>query len=280
MSDTDPIIPAWSWQFEPDQLRKVPALSIPGPITKEWAYGGATGAGVKVGVIDSGIDDEHPSVGAVEGWAHIEYDAKAEGEVRITEGHHRDVVGHGTACAGIIRSLAPEVSLYSIKVLGIFPSGKSVVFAAGLKWAIEHGIQVVNMSLSTPKRDYFSLFHELADEAYFKHMMLVSAINNVESPSYPSQYSSVFSVAAHRGKDPFSFSYNPAPPVEFGAPGIDVDVAWAEGSTIKATGNSFAAPHITGLVALILSKHPGLTPFHMKTILHSLADNATRTTRG
>ena len=62
--------------------------------------------------------------------------------------------------------------------------------------------------------------------------------------------------------------------MEFGAPGIDVDVAWANGSVIKSTGNSFAAPHITGLIARILSKHPGLTPFQMKTILASIADNA------
>jgi subtilisin family serine protease len=62
--------------------------------------------------------------------------------------------------------------------------------------------------------------------------------------------------------------------VEFGAPGIDIEVPWSGGSTIEATGNSFAAPHIAGLVTRILSKHPGLTPFQMKTILHALADNA------
>jgi subtilisin family serine protease len=104
-------------------------------------------------------------------------------------------------------------------------------------------------------------------------MMLVSAVNNVPSPSYPSLYSSVFSVASHSRNDPFSFDYNPSPPVEFGAPGIDVDVAWENGSRITATGNSFAAPHITGVIAKILGKHPELTPFQMKTILFALADN-------
>jgi subtilisin family serine protease len=104
--------------------------------------------------------------------------------------------------------------------------------------------------------------------------MLVSAINNVPAPSYPSQYSSVFSVAAHEGKDPLHWDYNPSPPVEFGAPGIDVEVPWQKGKTIRSTGNSFAAPHIAGIVTRILSKHPGLTPFQMKTILHALADNS------
>jgi len=55
----------------------------------------------------------------------------------------------------------------------------------------------------------------------------------------------VLSVASHEGQDPYTFYYNPEPPVEFGAPGIDVRVAWAEGAWITATGNSFAAPHLT-----------------------------------
>jgi subtilisin family serine protease len=107
--------------------------------------------------------------------------------------------------------------------------------------------------------------------------MLVSAINNVVAPSFPSQFSGVFSVAAHDGRDPFRFDANPHPPVEFGAPGIDIEVAWTGGGFITATGNSFAAPHIAGLVARILGKHPGLTPYEMKTVLLALADNAAAT---
>jgi subtilisin family serine protease len=194
--------------------------------------------------------------------------------VRKVEGPHGDLFGHGTACAGIIRIAAPDCRLHSIRVLGERLTGKGVVFAAGLEWAIEHGFQVVNMSLSTGREDYFSVFHELADEAYFKGVMLVCAVNNVAGASYPSEYASVFSVAAHDAKDPFGFDYNPSPPAEFGAPGIDVEIAWSAGSTIVTTGNSFAAPHIAGLIARILSKHPGLTPFQMKTVLHAIADNA------
>lgn len=194
--------------------------------------------------------------------------------MRKVEGPHGDLFGHGTACAGIIRIAAPDCRLHSIRVLGERLTGKGVVFAAGLEWAIEHGFQVVNMSLSTGKEDYFSVFHELADEAYFKGVMLVCAVNNVAGASYPSEYASVFSVAAHDAKDPFGFDYNPSPPAEFGAPGIDVEIAWSAGSTIVTTGNSFAAPHIAGLIARILSKHPGLTPFQMKTVLHAIADNA------
>lgn len=268
--------PAWSEQFEEETLKETSPLPLDGPITKEWAWGGATGAGVKVGIIDSGVDAGHPDVREVAGGVILEYAAEEEHEYRAIEGPHDDLFGHGTACAGIIRKAAPECEIYSIRVLGRDLSGRGVVFAGGLRWAIEQGLHVVNLSLSTSKRDFFNLFHELTDEAYFKNMMLISAINNVRARSYPSQYSSVFSVAAHRGTDPFVFDYNPSPPVEFGAPGINIEVPWANHGYTTSTGNSFAAPHVAGLVARILSKHPRLTPFQMKTILHEIADNAVR----
>ena len=89
-------------------------------------------------------------------------------------------------------------------------------------------------------------------------------------------YASVISVASHDIADPYLFYYNPQPPVEFGAPGIDVRVAWLDGGWITATGNSFAAPHIAGLVTRILSKHPDLTVFQMKVVLRALSANIAR----
>jgi subtilisin family serine protease len=266
--------PAWSWQFDEGALGRAPGLDLEGPITKEWAWGGATGAGVRVAVVDSGIDADHPSVNGVSGGVVLEFDADEEDGFRLVEGAHGDLYGHGTACAGIIRAVAPECELYSVRVLGAKLTGKGFIFAEGLRWALRNGMHVMNLSLSTGKADYYGEFHEIADEAYFRSAMLVSAINNVQGPSYPSEYSSVFSVAAHDGRDPFSLDYNPTGPVEFGAPGIDLEVAWQDGSTIEATGNSFAAPHIAGLIARILSKHPGLTPFQVKTVLAAVADNA------
>jgi subtilisin len=266
--------PAWSWQFAPGHLQPVDATAVPFPISRQWAWANSTGQGVKVAVVDSGIDPDHPAVGAVAGGAACDHDPTAPGGVRVTEGQHADVFGHGTACAGIIRRLAPDAELYSVRVLGRRLTGKGVVFAAGVRWAIEHRMQVVNLSLSTGKRDHFALFHELADLAYFRGVMLVGAVNNVPAPSYPSQYASVFSVAANQHTDPFAITYNPAPPVEFGAPGIDLEVAWLDGRMVTATGNSFAAPHVAGLIARILAKHPGLTPFEVKTVLRACATNA------
>ena len=96
------------------------------------------------------------------------------------------------------------------------------------------------MSLSTGKRDYFELFHELADEAYFRRIVLVSAVNNVDSPSYPLAVCLRAVVAAHAGKARSSSTtirilrWN-------SAPGIDIEVPWLNGGTIEATGNSCAA---------------------------------------
>jgi subtilisin len=265
--------PAWAWQFDRAVLPHL-AASLPTEITRDWAFGDTTGKGVKVAVIDSGIENGHPSVGWVAGGAVLVPDAAAPRGVRTVEGPHDDLFGHGTACAAIIRHAAPDAEIYSVRVLGERLTGRGLVFAEAIRWAIDHGMQVVNLSLSTSRQDYYGLFHELTDEAYFKRTMLVCAINNVRGPSYPSQYASVFSVAAHDGTDPFGFDYNPAPPVEFGAPGIDLEVAWSGGKTIRATGNSFAAPHIAGLIARLLGKHPDLTPFQVKSVLMALADNA------
>ena len=226
-------------------------------------------------VVDSGIEYDHPALGnCVRGGVVVEYDEAAENNVRIeSEEQPFDSAGHGTACAGIIHALAPQAEIYSVRVLGRDMHGRAIQFAAGLDWATEHGMQVVNLSLSTSKEEYFGLFHDLADQAYFKNVNLVSAVNNIPAPSYPSLYSSVISVAAHAGHDPFIYYYNPSPPVEFGAPGIDVEVAWNNKQYVISTGNSFAAPHIAGIVALIRAKHPELTPFQVKTVLLACATN-------
>jgi subtilisin family serine protease len=224
-------------------------------------------------VVDSGVDAAHPAVGAIGRAVSLRWDPEAE-EVVSTEGPHDDLFGHGTACAGLIRHAAPDAAVWSVRVLGSRLTGKGVVFAAGLRWAIAQGARVVNLSLSTGREDYFGLFHEIADEAAFAGVVLVCAANNVPAPTYPAQFSSVISVAAHDGRDPFCLDANPAPPVDFGAPGVDVQVPWLTGSTIVATGNSFAAPHVTGLVARLLSKHPHLTPYEVKTVLRAVASNA------
>jgi subtilisin family serine protease len=274
----DPNLPAWSEQFTEEAIQQLTASGPLAKLSPEWAWGGSTGKGVRVAVVDSGVEYDHPALeDCVRGGVVVEYDEAAENYVRIEPDEQPcDYAGHGTACAGIIHSLAPQAEIYSVRVLGKDMHGRAIQFAAGLDWATEHAMQVVNLSLSTSVEEYFGLFHDLADQAYFKNVNLVSAVNNLPAPSYPSLYSSVISVAAHSGHDPFIYYYNPTPPVEFGAPGIDVDVAWNNKQYVTSTGNSFAAPHIAGIVALIRAKHPELTPFQIKTVLFACAANTRR----
>ncbi|HEX5395672.1 MAG TPA: S8 family serine peptidase [Candidatus Limnocylindria bacterium] len=263
---------AWSEPFAGhDQLARVAGLRT---VDRDWAWGGADGRGVTVAIIDSGVERDHPKVrGRLVESVAVRINDEGEPVVEPDESGV-DLFGHGTACAGIIIGLAPAVEIVSVRVLGADLKGKGVAFAAGLEWAVERRVQVANLSLSSKSETLFPIFHELADDAYFNNVVLVSAANNVPVPSYPSLFASVISVAGHAEPDPLRFYYNPAPPVEFGAWGVDVPIAWKDGAEIVATGNSFAAPHIAGLVALIVSKHPGLTPFEVKSILAATADNA------
>jgi len=242
----------------------------PDTVDREWAWGGSTGRGARVCVIDSGVDPGHPAVGAVSGaWA-----AEPSGEsIAIVEEAAQDPVGHGTAAAGIVRSLAPECDLYSVRVLGEGNIGTGRALLAGLEWAIEQGFELVNMSLATTRREFVAELHRLADAAYFNGTLLVCSAHNMIMESYPWRFAAVVSVGSHEEPDPFTFFYNPQPPVEFYARGVDVEVPWADKSVITATGNSFAAPHITGIAALILGKHPELTPFQLKSMLYMTAAN-------
>lgn len=276
--DEELLRPAWSQQFTPETIQVLLAQGPFAKITPEWAWGGSTGKGIRVAVVDSGVEYDHPELEkSVRGGVIVEYDSKAKNNFRIKpDDQPADVSGHGTACAGIIHSIAPEAEIYSVRVLGRNMGGRAIQFAAGLDWAIENDMQVVNLSLSTSLEEFFGLFHDLADQAYFKNMNLICAVNNIPEPSYPSLFSSVISVAAHEGKDPFTYYYNTKPPVEFGAPGIDIEVAWNKGQYMTCTGNSFAAPHIAGITALIRAKHPELTPFQLKTVLLACAANTKR----
>jgi subtilisin family serine protease len=262
-------LPAWSLPATAGESIRLPA-TWPERVTREWAFGGSTGAGVRVCVLDSGIELDHPLVGTVQRSVAV---TRNGDEISVADDTAGDLCGHGTACAGIIRALAPECDLTSVRVLGEGYTGSAAVLLGGLEWAIEQGFQIVNMSLSTTKKQYAEELHELADAAYFKRTMLVASAHNMPVESFPWRFSSVVSVGSHEETDPFAYFYNPTPPVEFFARGLSLDVAWLGGGTVNSTGNSFATPHIAGICALILGKHPELTPFQLKSVLHLTSNN-------
>jgi subtilisin len=267
-----PRAPAWSVPAAGPEPAPWPA-GWPDALTREWAWGGSTGSGVRVCVLDSGVEGGHRRVGSLECAYAVSDDG---GEPRVHEDDARDLSGHGTAAAGIVRGLAPDCSLSSVRVLGEGLRGSGPVLLAGLRWAIEQEFDIINMSLSTSKSQFVHVLHELADSAYFGRTLLVTAAHNMAVESFPWKFASVISVGSHGSEDPFEFFYNTRPPVEFFAHGIRVDVAWRDGGETRASGNSFATPHIAGIAALVLGKHPGLTPFQLKSVLYLTASNVQR----
>lgn len=268
---TSAVRPAWA---KDSLMVRVDRHAPLAALTPEWAFGGATGRGVRVAVVDSGVDADHPVLeGSVDIGDGVDFAVDPSGEVIATHGPHGDVFGHGTACAGIIHVLAPEARITSVRVLGPNLSGKAAAFHAGLVWAVEQGFDVINLSLGTGKKEWALAFHDICDRAYFGNSFVVTAANNVNRPSYPSLFASVASVACNTSADALRFHANPDPPTEFLARGIDVEVPWLDGRTTVTTGNSFAAPHIAAFAALIKSKHPELRPFQLKAALWATSAN-------
>jgi subtilisin len=263
-------LPAWSLPAGTAESLALPT-EWPGRVTREWAWGGSTGESVRVCILDSGIEADHPLVGELSGAVAVEV---GEGdEISVVDDVEGDLCGHGTACAGIVRSLAPDCELFSVRVLGAGFTGSGSALLGGLRWAVEQGFQVINMSLSTTKSQFAGMLHEVADRAYFRRTVLVASAHNMPVESYPWRFSSVISVGSHEEPDAQTFYYNPNPPVEFFARGVDVEVAWLGRTQARSTGNSFATPHMSGICALILGKHPELTPFQLKSALYLTATN-------
>ena len=270
MSEPDDDLPAWSLRRDDPRTHGLPH-PWPHRIERDWAWGGSDGSGVSVAIVDSGIDPTHEFVRSVQ--RSVAVDRGEDGLPYVHEDPLGDVAGHGTACAGIVREIAPAVDLWSVRVLGEGNKGGANALLAGLRWAVEEGAQVINLSLSTPKRETAALLHDIADAAYFGRTVIVAAAHNLDVKSYPWRFASVISVASHDGDDPFEFLYNPEPPVEIFARGVDIEIAWLDHGKIVAAGNSFATAYVTGICALILAKHPELTPFQLKTVLRETATN-------
>jgi len=230
----------------------------------------ATGKGVTVAIIDSGIDAGHPDL---DGRVVESVEARIEGNRVIFDSSDAgDSAGHGTACAGIIARIAPDAKFSSIKVLGAGGLGDGQVFLAGLEYAIKKKFKVINLSLGTTKPQFFSPLHDMLDRAYQAGCIVVAAANNLPQPSFPSVFSSsLISVFKSEETDPLNFGFHYGEIIELTAPGVNVRTAWLGGGHRNLTGNSFACPHIAGIVARLIEGYPNLTPFQVKSALYAIA---------
>jgi hypothetical protein len=218
-----------------------------------------TGFEIKVAILDTGIDLEHPDLkGNIKGDINIVKPKKSA----------NDDNGHGTHIAGIVAAVdndigvigtGPEISLYAVKVLDNQGRGWESDLIDGLDWCIDYGMQVVNMCFGSLE-DNVS-FHEAIFRAYDAGIILVaSAGNNGEyggAIEYPAKYPETIAVSAIGEDDHFaSFSSN-GPEIDLTAPGVDIKSTYKNGSYRIMSGTSMSAPHVTGTVALVLNTELG-----------------------
>ncbi|MFV0390199.1 MAG: S8 family serine peptidase [Pyrinomonadaceae bacterium] len=246
---------------------EIPVSSV--PFNKRWET--CEGKGVSIALIDSGVDVSHPALKGKIAKLYESY--KDDKKISFRETDVGDSAGHGTACAGIISSLAPQAEITSIRVLGESGLGDGFAFLAGLDFAISQGFRVINLSLGTTKQQFVVPLRDLLDRAYQAGCVVVAAANNLPQPSFPSVFSSsLIAVSKSTEQDPLKFCFRFGHVIELVAPGVNVRTTWLNGGYKQLTGNSFACPHIVGIIARMLEADPNLTPFEVKSILYRIAN--------
>ena len=231
-----------------------------------------TGRGIKVAVIDSGVERTHEALDGMELADDIAV-VNDTLQLRVIDGNGTDAYGHGTAIAEIIRRIAPEVSIGSFRVLDAALASRTAIIQEGVRQALDRGYHVLNCSFGCRgEARYVMSYKEWVDESYLKGRHVVAACNNFDFsvPEWPGHFPTVITVNMARTRG-HQFFYSPTQLAEFAAAGENIDVAWAGGSRKCVTGSSYAAPVMSGLLARLLSVHPSLRPLEAKALLHRLA---------
>jgi len=251
-------------------------------------HGYNKGTGVKVAIIDTGIDYAHPDLDAnyMGGYDFVNNDADP-----------KDDHGHGTHCAGIVAAedndigvigVAPKAYLYAVKVLNSKGSGYLSNVILGIQWSVNNGMQVVSMSLGTST--YSTSLKDACDKAYAAGLVLVAAAGNsgdgnpnTNEYSYPAAYDSVIAVGATDKSDTAPSWSNSGPYLELAAPGISIySTLPTYGVTLSGTygydygtlsGTSMACPHVAGTAALVIASDSTLTNVGVRTCLKTTADD-------
>jgi subtilisin family serine protease len=227
---------------------------------------------VRIAVIDSGVEVDHP---ALPGLTLVDdlHVIDAGVQIEVKPGDGSDVYGHGTAVTGVIRRIAPDAQIGSIRVLGANLGSRTVIIREGVRQAIDRGYHILNCSFGCGLPEHIFQYKEWIDEAYLKGIHVVSACNNYDftTPEWPGYFPSVVTTNMARFDEDHTFFYKPGHLVEFAARGVDVTLPWNNHATKEVTGSSFAAPIMSALLARLVSEMPGLAPLEAKSILHRLA---------
>jgi subtilisin len=237
------------------------------------AWGCSRGKGVRVAVLDTGID-----------WNHPDLRPNVRGAVSFVPGETAmDGNSHGTHCAGTIAAaingagvvgVAPEASLYAVKVLSNGGSGNWSWLIAGINWCIQNKMHVGSMSLGGPSAP--TALEAICNAAFNAGILLVAAAGN-DGPNnpvnVPGRYKNVVAVSAIDGNNaiaPFSCR---GPEIEICAPGVQVLSTVPGGGYGNKSGTSMACPHVAGAAAVIWGAHRFANNVAIWNLLGSTADN-------
>lgn len=265
-------LPAEAFIFE-DQP-SVLAETVPQGVSQikaPAAWGASRGKGIRVAVLDTGID-----------WTHPDLAANVKGAVSFVPGQTAmDGNGHGTHCAGTIAAaingqgvvgVAPEADLFAVKVLENSGQGNWSFLIAGLAWCVKNQIRIASMSLGG---NGAPLALQVMCEAAFKSgVLLVAAAGNTgASVTHPAKYKPVIAVTAiDSANQPAGFSAK-GPEVELCAPGVGVLSTIPGGGYGKLNGTSMACPHVAGAAAVAWGAHRFASNVQIWNLLASTADN-------
>ncbi|MEX0932981.1 MAG: S8 family serine peptidase [Candidatus Pacearchaeota archaeon] len=238
---------------------------------------GATGKNIDVAVLDTGIHNEHPAL-----TVEMEVDYTGEGT--------DDLHGHGTYVAGIIastdstyRGVAYDADLFNVKVLNQEGRGFGSDVIKGIEWAIENGAEIISISFGAEIDvcDGTDSISQAVDEAVRSGVVVSIAAGNsgpdAETISTPACSKEGIAVGAVDGDDNVP-NFSSRGPTSDGrvkpdlvAPGISITSTWKDNSFRTFSGTSASAPHVSGVIALLLEVDPSLNPKDIKNILKSNA---------
>jgi subtilisin len=248
------------------------------------------GTGIKVGVIDTGVNKLHEdlSMKIGGGWDFVNNDNDP-----------MDDNGHGTHCAGIIAAaintyngvpvavvgVAPEASIYAYKVLNSRGSGTISNIILGIQRAVTNQVDIISMSLGSTSYSQGLYDACVAATSPSNNIVVVAAAGNSgntatgSTVNYPAKFGCVIAVGATDVNDNLATFSSTGPEVDVVAPGVSIlsdykDVSPSDGrncDTWTMSGTSMACPHVAGTAALILSANPSLTPLQVQTILQDTA---------
>ncbi|MDV2685983.1 S8 family peptidase [Alkalihalophilus lindianensis] len=242
---------------------------------------GFTGNGVKVAILDTGIDRNHPDLSANVKGGHSVFTDSANADPFF------DGDGHGTHVAGTVAAVnndigvigvANEASLYAVKVLNNAGSGSYAGIAEGIEWAINNDIDIINMSLGGSQSS--AILKQFSDLAYAEGVLVVAAAGNSGTRSgrndtvgYPAKYDSVIAVAATDQNNQRATFSSTGPAVEISAPGVGILSTTPNNNYASFNGTSMASPHVAGVAAQVWQAKPHLSNVELRNLLNETAIN-------